>query len=191
MQQRRNPYEGFVDSSPRNNGKNYDWLSDDLYNDTLAIHDVLWRYAVVRFKKEADCPIMVIGYGSLPIAIELSQWTYPVDYIAQSESEARQVANDNEHQAGFMDIHILDPYVDVPKARVCIFTGLLGQLKNKREILKWMDILTRRCTFVVCAEMTGKRDWKKLLSGRYHVKGLWYNRKQYTFLEIRRKGGVQ
>lgn len=190
MQRPRDPYEGFTDSSPRNNGKNYDWISDELYHNTLAVHDVLWRYAVLRFDNERECPIMVIGYGSLPIAIELSQWTYPIDYIAQSEEEARQVANDNDHQAGYMDIHILDPYVDVPQARVCIFTGLLGQLESKRQIYQWLDLLTRRCAYVVCAEMTGKRDWKKLLEKRYHVQGLWYSRQKYTFLEIRRKGGI-
>lgn len=189
MQRPRNPYEGFVDSSPRNNGKNYDWISDQLYGQTLAVHDIIWRYAVLRFKREEDCPLLVIGYGSVPIAIELSQWTYPVIYLASSEQEADQVRTDCEHQAGFFErLIVTDQFVDVPKARVCIFTGILADLKSKREIYKWLDLLTRRCTYVVCAELTGKRDWKKLLEKRYHVHGLWYSRQKYTFLEIRRRG---
>ena len=187
MRNGRNPNEGWTDSSPRTSGKGYDWISDELYEKTLGVHDILWRYAVIRFKIEADCPLLVIGYGSVAIAIELSQWTYPVTYLAQSEEEARQVRVDCEHQAGFFErIVVTDPYVDVPKARVCIFTGLLGSL-TEEQIYKWMDKVVRRCTFVVCAEMTSKKDWKKILEKRYHVTGLWYRRKEYTFLEIRRK----
>ena len=189
MRRPRNPYEGFTDSSPRTgkDGKNYDWISDELYHKTLGVHDVLWRYAVIRFSNEIACPILLVGYGSVPMAIELSQWTYPITFVAQSDVEARQIAIDCEHQAGFMKIIIADPYMDVPQARVCMFTGLLGGLKTERQIYKWLDLLTRRCPYVVCAELTTIRDWKKLLQERYHVTGLWYSRQQYTFLEIRRK----
>jgi hypothetical protein len=185
MQKPRSQYEGFTDSSPRVTEKPYDWISDELYHKTLAVHDVLWRYAVIRFKREADCPILVIGYGSMPIAIELSQWTYPIIYLAQSQTEANQVRTDCEHQAGFLqDLVITDPHKDVPRARVCIFTGLLGTLKNEKQIYKWLDLLVKRCNYVVCAERTSLHDWKRLLEKRYHVRGLWYNRQQYTFLEI-------
>jgi hypothetical protein len=167
----------------------YDWISDELYHNTLAAHDVIWRYAVLRFKRESDCPIVVMGYGSLPIAIELSQWTYPIIYIAQSEKEASQVKIDIEHQAGFFnDLIVTDWYKDIPQARICIFTGLLGHLHTTRQIYKWLDLMLRRVDTIVCAEHTVFRDWKKILEKRYNVKGLWYNRNQYTFLEIRRKG---
>jgi hypothetical protein len=185
MRQPRNPNEGWSDGSPR--GGNYDWISDELYHKTLAVHDVLWRYAVLRFKQEANCPILIIGYGSVPMAIELSQWTYPIIYLAQSEKEAQQVRVDCEHQAGFFEkIVVTDQFVDIPKSRICIFTGFLGNLTEK-QIYKWLDLLTRRCAYVVCAEHTLKKDWKKLLEKRYDVTGLWYKRQEYTFLEIRRR----
>lgn len=175
---------GLVDSSPT--AGNMRWLSDQQYHTTLGIHELLWRYAVERFPKERECPILILGYGSLPIAIELSQWTYPITYVAQSEKEKKQVITDCAAQAGNLSqLYTLDWYVNVPKARVCIFTGLLGGLTD-RQIYKWMDLVLRRVAYVVCAEHTG-RDWKEILEKRYHVTGIRYNHKKYTFLEIRRK----
>jgi len=167
-----------------------DWISDELYNNTLAVHDILWRYAVIRFPYEKECPVLTIGYGSVPIAIELSQWTYPVSYIAQSWEEKKQVLNDCQHQAGFLkDIYVINYWQGIPRARVCIFTGLLSQLTEK-EIYRWLDLVFQSVHVVVCAELTHGypyHDWRKILEKRYDVTGLWYNRKEYTFLEIKRK----
>ena len=184
----RNPELGFRDNSPKAGGM--DWISDELYNNTLAVHDVLWRYAVIRFPYEKECPVLTIGYGSIPIAIELSQWTYPVSYIAQSWQEKKQVLNDCEHQAGFLkDVYVIDYFRDIPRARVAIFTGLLSKLTTS-QIYRWLDLSLRRVSVVVCAEMTHGipyYDWREILSKRYDVMGLWYNRKEYTFLEIKRR----
>lgn len=176
---------GLKDNSPK--AGQMPWIKDELYNNTLAVHDVLWRYVVTRFDNEKYCPVTVIGYGSIPIAIELSQWQYPVTYIAWSEKEAEQVRTDCAAQAGFLDkLLVLSPYRRIPKTRIVIFTGLLDVLTDK-EVVRYLTMLADQSVFIVCAELTHSRDWKRLLENTFDVQGLWYNRKQYTFLELRRR----
>lgn len=175
---------GWQDASPR--GGNYDWINDETLYRTLARHDVLWKRILYRCPNPEKANIVVLGYGSLPMAIELSQRGYSVTYVAQSEPEKERVERDCEVQAGLLvSTLVADWRTDIPKGTVCLFTGLLGQVKENLS-RKWIELLLRRVDFIVCAEKTSRRDWKKSLDTSFNVHGLEYNKNEYTFLEIER-----
>lgn len=177
---------GWTDTSPK--GGNYDWINDEALYGTLNTHDSLWRRVLERYPKPQDHTVCIIGYGSLPMGIELSQRGYSIIYLAGSQQEADRVKLDCEAQAGFFKtIVVADWRQDVPNATICLFTGLMGGVHTERYIFAWMDMLLRRVDLVLCAEMTEKRNWKRLLDKRYHVNGLKYSQNRYTLLEIERR----
>jgi len=185
---RRNPNWGWRNSSPYlSRTKREDrWISDEIYHDTLSTHNPLWRYIIDRYSEESDCPINIIGYGSVPMAIELSQWTYPITFIADNDAELRQAKRDAFVQAGFYCLKRTDYYSYIPPARVTAFTGLLNKFKKQKDLYRWLDMALKRCREIVCA-VKRDRDWRRELGEKYKVNGLWYNYGRYLLLTIERR----
>lgn len=157
-------------------------LEDQAYYAMLAYHDPLWRYVVTRFKDEKNCPVVVLGYHAIPIAIELSQWTYPVTYVTDTYEGVKKAQKDCEIQAGFFkDFYYFDFKGNIPQARVAIFMGILDDLAED-QIHRYLDLLLRRVRVVVCAQKS-PRDWQKILGDRYNVEVYPY--KYATRLVIR------
>src|SRR3972149_5206600 len=94
--------KGWTNSSyrPSRTIEEANYLGDEEYHERLGVHNPLWRYIIQRYTKESEAPIMVIGYDALPLAIELSQWTYPVNLVLRNEEEIKRAKSDAKRQAG-------------------------------------------------------------------------------------------
>ena len=79
--------QGWKDNSyhPSRTLEEANYLDDATYNDRLGVHNPLWRYIITTYTTESDAPLLVIGYEALPLAIELSEWTYPVNEMQKDK----------------------------------------------------------------------------------------------------------
>lgn len=149
---------------------NYGQITDEEISHSLELHDPLWRYIVRHYPKEVYgenlAAINVLGYQSLPIAIELSQWTYPVTFLTPYPDHIRLAKKDYEIHAGFIKENICHSfYKNVPNAAVVTFIGILHQLKEE-DMYRFIDMLLRRCEEVVCS-VPDTHTWNELFEGRY------------------------
>lgn len=153
-------------------------ISDEIFYATVAIHDPLWRYIIQRYTTEVYgknlATVNVIGYEAFPVGIELSQWSYPINFITSHYDDIKKAHHDAEVQAGFIDKYICFPFwKNIPQATVVCFIGVLDELAKDADILKILDLYLRRCNEVVCAVKI-KRDWGLFLEGKYD-----YDMKEY------------
>src|SRR3990167_2634870 len=161
-------------------------LQDEDYHEVLAIHNYLWRYITTHYPKENQCPIAVLGYAAIPIAIELSQWTYPITYITNTYEGVVKAKKDCEIQAGsFQDLLYFDFYKNCPRVRVIAFIGALEGLQPY-EIHDYLDLLLRRSNEIVCA-VSIKRDWTQILGGKFDYRLKMYPKGVYYLLTIKSK----
>ena len=159
-------------------------LKDEEYYLTLAKHNFLWRYIVTRYPKEATSPLCVLGYSAIPIAIELSQWTYPVTYITDTYEGVIKAKQDCKIQAGFFkDFYYFDFGKNCPPSCVISFIGLLDQLPLD-ELYDYIDLLLRRCREIVCA-VPNNRDWEALFKHQYRLIMKEYPEKDWMLLCIK------
>ena len=165
-------------------GYNRGQLKDETYDQTLAIHDPLWRYIIQRYPKEAQCPIVVVGYNSIPIAIELSQWTYPVTYMTSSYEGVKKAERDNEIHAGnFKQMYYCDFLETFPRCRVVTFINTLGLLSTPK-LYSFLDMALRRSQEVVASEKDTK-NWFDILKSRYDVKITKYEDESWNLIRIK------
>lgn len=181
-----NIQKGWRDSSPRV-GYSQNQLRDEDYHKTLAFHNPLWRYIIKHYPKEAQTPIAILGYSAIPIAIELSQWTYPIIYITDTYEGVKKAKRDCEIQAGFFKHFLYFNYqYNCPRVRITTFLeALVGW--SKLEIYQFLDLLLRRCNEIVCA-VPDDRNWSKILEGRYDYNMYKYPKNNYYLLTIKENG---
>lgn len=153
-------------------------ITDEEYYGSVAKHDPLWRYIVQHYPKEVYgqnlAEIVILGYPTLPVAIELSQWFYPVTFITDSQEELKKAKRDCEIQAGFLKERILFQYRhNVPRSAVTAFIGIIDEFPQDAQVMRYLDLLLRRCEEVVCA-VALNRDWRAILEGKYDMKLLPY-----------------
>lgn len=162
-------------------------LTDESHHNFLAKHNDLWRHIILKYKKEASTPI--VGLGPLVVSplIELSQWGYPIIYVADAYDKVVGVKKDNEIQAGdFQKIYETDFLYNVPMGAVITFIGVAEYLP-KNILMRWLDLLTRRAKEIVFA-VPNDRDWARELvqykpfmvqypKGDYYLIGITHGRK--------------
>ena len=142
-----------------------------MYYATVAIHDPLWRYIVRHYVKEVYgeniATVNILGYSALPVAIELSQWSYPITFLTNKPQEIARAKRDYERQAGFVKNNICFNYEkNIPNATVTCFIGQLDAYHNNLDLYNRIDLYLRRCEELVCA-VKNDRDWGRVLDGRY------------------------
>jgi len=135
------------DSSPKV-GYSSGQLDDLAYYANVAFHDPIWRYIVNHYPKEIYdenvSSIVILGYSSIPVAIELSQWSYPITFLTDSYDEMMKAKRDCEIQAGFLKELYYFPYrKNMPKATIIVAIGLLDTLKTY-EVSKWVNLMVKR-----------------------------------------------
>lgn len=181
---------GWIDSSykPARTLEEAQYLGDEEYNHRLGVHNPLWRYVIRRYTKESDAPLLVMGYDTLSIAIELSQWTYPVIYVSETEKEVSDVKRDAQRQAGFFKELLKIPYKAYrgyfPASRVAIFIGIIDEM-SPDDAKIFVDNLLKSVNEIVCA-VAPNRDWRSALA-KYRLDGLSYYKDQWILLRIERK----
>lgn len=164
-------------------------LKDEEYHLTLAYYDKLWRHIVTRYPNEAVSPVCVLGYSAIPIAIELSQWTYPVTYITDTWKGVLRAKKDCEVQAGFFkDFLYFDFTRNIPHTRVVTFIGIIDTMELK-DMYNYLDLLLRRSREVVCA-VSNKKSWARLLEGRYYFNIMTPDRGDFVILTIKTNDGT-
>lgn len=156
------------------------YLGDEEYHDSLGVHNPLWRYIIDRYRQEWDAPIICLGFSSLPLAIELSQWTYPVSLVVQNEREIKQAESDAKRQAGSFQIITTDVEA-CPRSRVAIFVGLLDRMPEK-DIKHFVDYLLKGVKEVVCA-VSKDRNYPKIF-GESLVDTMRYNNNEWRLLRF-------
>jgi len=153
------------------------YLSDEEYSDRLGVHNPLWRYIIKRYTTESEAPLLVIGMEALPLAIELSQWTYPINFIVRNEQEKAKAESDSKRHAGNFKTFING----FKKSRVAIFIGIIDDMSD-RDARRHVDYLSKGVNEVVCA-VRPDRDWERVF-GKRLVDSLKYYKGQYRLLRI-------
>ncbi len=169
-------------------GKLSDTLGDEEYHDSLSIHNSLWRYIINRYPKESQAPLLILGYETLPVAIELSQWTYPITYVVGNQAEVDQVKRDAERQAGTFKKLLKIPYFrwvsTYPFSRVAVFIGIIDRMTDK-DVIQWLKNLLKSTTEIVFA-VEDNRNWRDLLSPEFKVIGNSYPKRNWNLIRLSR-----
>lgn len=170
-------------------------LRDEEYDKTLAIHDPVWRYIIVHYPREIYgtniFPVVVCGYNAVPVAIELSQWGYPITFLAENEEALKRAKRDLEIHAGTIKQGFsFDFRRNVPPGAILCFLNVLEAVKTNVELFTTIDLMLRRTREIVCA-VHNDRDWKTLLESKYDITYKPYPDSKYILLAIREQSSVQ
>lgn len=140
--------------------------ADELHDEIVRNHSDLWLYIIDKYKNAPSSPI--VGLGDLVVSplIELSNWGFPITYVNFGVDGVEESKKAAEKFAGeFNRFYHIDFIKDVPKAAITLSIGIAENLPE-REMVKWLDLLLRRCHEVIFP-VPIDRDWNRLLSSRY------------------------
>lgn len=158
-------------------------ITDDSYQGVVGYHNPIWKYLINHYDGDILCPLNVVGYVAIPLAIEFSQWGFPVTYITDSLEGVKKAEKDCEiHSGKFKDLFYFDFIKDCTPAKVTIFVNILEELDSD-EMFMFLDMLLRRSREVVCA-VRNDRNWRNLLSGKYSVNVSEYKDKQFCLITL-------
>lgn len=174
---------GWIDTSPRVGYAN-NQLDDDHFNNDLSSDHLLWRYIITHYPKELITPIVVLGDQSTAIAIELSQWDYPITYISDSFQSVERFKKNCEIHAGSIHQSLYFDFTkNCPPARLIIFVGIIDQMKEDEQIYTFLDRVVAQGGEVLCSVLNN-RDWKSILESRYNVEGTLYPDQDKVLLKL-------
>lgn len=186
----QNPFRKKWTNSSPGVGYTRGQVDDEDFHNTLALHDPLWKYIIHHYNKEVYthiniAPVIVLGYQTLPVAIELSQWGYDVIFITDKIEEQKKAKIDCKIQAGFLKENIWFNFrKNSPKAACMCFIGILDAVKTTTEVHTLIDLYLRRVREIICA-IKDDRDWIELLRGKYNFKTWKYPNAPYRLLSIK------
>lgn len=184
---RPNQNRGWVDSSIKT-GQLKGQLNEQQYYQSLNANEPLIKYILVNYTKESEFPLLVIGYNALPIAIELSQWTYPVIFGSFSSEETSRAKRDCEIHAGTFKQIIEKDYrynANFPPARVAIFSGLLNYYRDS-DAIHWIKDLLNNSYEILCA-LPPNRNWYNVFSRAFNVFVIKETKEKWIILKITKK----
>lgn len=157
--------------------------TDENYQGIVGYHNPIWKYMINNHDGDVLHPINVIGNVAVPLAIELSQWGFPTNFITDKYEGVKKAKADSEiHSGNFKKTIYCDFLFDCPPAKVTIFINIIDQIE-KEDMYDFLDMLLLRSREVVCA-VRNDRDWKKLLSGKYRFNMSIYKDKQFCLLTL-------
>lgn len=159
-------------------------LTDDSYQGIVGYHNPIWKYIINHHDSGILLPITIIGYTAIPLAVEFSQWGFPVTYITDTYEGVQKATKDCEiHSGAFKKMYYSNFINDCPSGSVTIFIGIIDQLQSD-DLFIFLDMLLRRSREVVCA-VRNDRNWRELLSGKYDVNVSQYNDKQFYLITLK------
>lgn len=164
-------------------------ISDEEQHSALATHHPLIKEISNRefrpfdFDIENKNPdICVFGYEMFPVGVELSQWGFPVVYVAENEEKANQAKIDSERHAGKFKKITHGPIVS---SRIAVWGGVLSNMeKGKRK--EFISKSLRCCGMIVCSE-SSRINWERDLGKDYNVRIIRYYSNSYLILHITEK----
>lgn len=134
------------------------YLPDEKYLENLRFREPAFRFIIENFKINPsdilDCikyPILLLGFYSTPLAIELSQWGYPTTLIVKTLEEIGRVkANSQRHAGNMRELFYYNYYVGVPASRIIVWVDDDYSIPEDRK-LEWLKYLKTRCQFLIAA----------------------------------------
>jgi len=167
-------------------------FDDALYNSVMQLHYPLYQYIVTNYRNEIWdgnlASIAVFGDYSLPLAIELSQFRYPVTYIAKDLPELEAAKKSNEKMGGHLihDAFWFDYTQNIPRVHIALFVDVLENMVSDNRIYTYIDLLLRRCGEIVCS-VKSTLNWRSILEPFYDINIMPYPNKERLVLRIREK----
>ena len=161
-------------------------ITDESYQGILGYHNPIWKYVINRYDDLNGnlCPITVVGYTAIPLAIEFSQWGFPVTYITETYEGVKKAKADCEiHSGKFKDFYYSDFINDCPGSKLIIFVGIIDKLK-KDEMFDFIDMLLRRGREIIFS-VRNDRDWRNIFSGKYITNVSKYSDQQFCLITLK------
>lgn len=159
-------------------------ITDDTYHGIVGYHNPMWRYMINRHDGDTLCPINILGYTAIPLAIEFSQWGFPVTFVTSTYDGVKRAKEDCEqHSGNFKKFLYFDFTKDCPNAKITLFINIIDTLPED-DIFNFIDMLLRRSREIICS-VKNDRDWRKVLSGKYSIDMSEYKDKQFCLLNIK------
>lgn len=94
-------------------------------------------------------PILCLGYTLMPLAVELSQWKYPVKLIINDSRQMKGVTVNSEQYAGEIDkIECYNYYLGVDSSRVIVFFDDDPYI-DREHLADYLAYLKTRCQVLV------------------------------------------
>lgn len=123
-------------------------LSDEEYRLVTIAYEPLWRYVTKNYDKynydyDMATPVTVLGYQSLPLAIELSQYGYDVSLLVNDYDELIKAKASCLKLAG-EKVKVLNlPWLyNTIKSEVCLTIEVLDTL-NDWAMDKFLNMITK------------------------------------------------
>ena len=169
-------------------------LDDFDFQEVCTTHNHLWRNHIAKvyapkvdnIKTLKEYPIVVLGYNMLPIAVELSQWDFPVTFVTSDKHSLAKSLQDIETHAGNMkNVYAFDYTENSPRGKFIVFSDILIHLPDERK-LWFIDMLLERCRIIICAEKIDY-DWRSLLGKRYNIIMSRYPEGDYDLIKIKKE----
>lgn len=161
-------YEGWKDSGIKV-GEAKGVMEDEDFHYIVGYHKPAWIHILDRLPKEGSHPIVVFGRFSAPVAIELSQWGYPVTYVVKDWDEESLMNRTLDVHAGELTIVQGDYLKNIPRCSAVFITDLLEYFTNEKELHKFLDMLLNRSQ-IVFVSTTLLKNWYASLDNCYDVK---------------------
>jgi hypothetical protein len=158
--QKKSGNAGWVDSSPRADQmiKYRNYLTDEEYLASLVFKGPLIDFITDNFKIDPynplsymKFPVLVLGVQSTPLAIEISQWSYPTTLVVKTYADVRNVqANSTKFGGEIDDLRHFNYFKACPASKIIVWVD--DDLEIPRErIKKWLEYLREQSYLVVAA----------------------------------------
>lgn len=94
-------------------------------------------------------PVLCLGYTLMPLAVELSQWKYPVTLIINDQRQIKGV-NVNSEQYDGQNIETLcyNYYIGVPRSRIIVYFDDDPYIERK-HLADYLRYLKTRCSTLI------------------------------------------
>jgi hypothetical protein len=178
----KEPKGAWVDSSPKIELRPQltKYLPDEKYLANLRVREPIFKYIIQNFKfnplmflDAIKYPVLLLGYYSTPLAIELSQWNYPVTLIVKTAEEIGRVKANMERHAGIMrELFYYNYYSGVPASKIIVWVDDDFSIPEERKS-EWIKYLKTRCQFLILG-LKESPDIENIIEG---IKGVAVRRK--------------
>lgn len=160
---------GWQDSSSQaeQSPQDREYYSDEDYLANLRIREPAFRFVIQNFiineKDPSDYlnyPVLLIGVGSFPMGIELSQWGYPVTLCIKNKEEERVAEKNALVQNGkFTKIMKYDYLKGVKESKIIVWIDDDSSIP-KEQTEGWLAYLKTRCQVLIFALKKNKNNHK-------------------------------
>jgi hypothetical protein len=162
---------GWKDSSPRADQmiKYRNYLTDEEYLASLVFKGPLIDFITDNFKIDpynplsyTRFPVLVLGVQSTPLAIEISQWSYPTTLVVKTYQDVRNVeANSTKFGGQIEDLRHFNYFVACPTSKIIVWVDDDNEIPRER-IKKWLEYL-REQSFIVISALKKSKETQEII----------------------------